>query len=121
MDKISADDFLRAVAAAGYDGVELAPPEYWQMISDHGLTIATVGGHKSIADGLNRRENFDRIEAEIKASLDAAVKWNIPALICFSGNRAGLDDGAGAEITAEALSQLAPEAEKAGVTLISSS
>jgi hydroxypyruvate isomerase len=39
-------------------------------------------------------------------------------LICFSGNRHGLDDATGAEITAETLSAVAPMAEAAGVTLV---
>ncbi|TVR56835.1 MAG: xylose isomerase [Spirochaetaceae bacterium] len=116
--KMSADEFLGAVAEAGYDAVELAPKEYWPMIKDHGLAIATTGAHASIADGLNRRENFDRIAGEVRASLDDAVNWRIPCLICFSGNRAGLDDTTGAEVTAEALRKLAPDAEQAGVTLV---
>ncbi|WFE73365.1 hydroxypyruvate isomerase family protein [Roseinatronobacter sp. S2] len=117
-NKMTAEEFLTVVADSGYDGVELAPPEYWQMILDYGLEIAAVGGHESISDGLNRKENFDRISAEIQDSLENAVKLNIPNLICFSGNRAGLDDDLGAEITADALSRLAPKAERAGVTLI---
>jgi hydroxypyruvate isomerase len=42
------------------------------------------------------------------------VKWGIPTLICFSGNRGTLDDETGAA----ALSKLAPAAESAGVTLV---
>src|SRR5204862_2449983 len=47
-----------------------------------------------------------------------AEQWNIPNRICFSGNRDGLADDSGAEITAENLSRLAKLAENAGVTLI---
>ena len=117
-NKMTAEEFLDVVTETGYDAVELAPKEAWKMIADRGLSIATVGGHASIADGLNRRGNFDRISGELSASLEDAVKWKIPNLICFSGNRNGLDDQKGAEITAEALSRIAPDAEKAGVTLI---
>src|SRR5581483_5913302 len=46
-----------------------------------------------------------------------AEKWHIPNVIVFSGNRAGLDDQTGAEITAEGLSRVARIAEDAGVTL----
>ena len=47
-----------------------------------------------------------------------AAQWNIPNLICFSGNRGGLDDATGAEITAENLRAVAKMAEDAGVTLV---
>ena len=56
--------------------------------------------------------------AEILEKLALAQEWGIPNLICFSGNRGGLDDAAGAENTAEGLRQVAQAAEEAGVTLI---
>ena len=37
--------FVRAVAEIGYDAVELVDQSYWQMVKDHGLGIASVGGH----------------------------------------------------------------------------
>ena len=112
------EQFVRTVAEIGYDGIELAGPEYWPLIKDHGLTIAAVAGHQSIAQGLNRRSHHDRIEREIRASLKLAEQWNIPNLICFSGNRTGLDDAEGIEITAEGLRRVAQAAENAGVSLL---
>lgn len=109
---------VRAAADIGYEAIELADPQYWPLIRDHGLAISCHGGHRSIADGLNRRENHDRIEGEIQGWLEQAVKWNISNLICFSGNRAGLDDERGLDITVEGLRRLAPLAEQAGVTLV---
>ena len=46
------------------------------------------------------------------------MEWGIPALICFSGERAGLDDQAGLEATVEGLQRMAGAAEAAGVTLV---
>jgi hydroxypyruvate isomerase len=67
---------------------------------------------------MNRRENQARIAQEIRANLDLAVQWGIPNLICFSGNRNGISDSEGAEITAETLRHVAKMAEDAGVTLV---
>ena len=47
-----------------------------------------------------------------------AQEWDIPCLICFSGNREGLDDQRGAENAIHHLAQLAHSAESAGITLI---
>ena len=94
----------------GYAGVEMCPEEYWPQVREAGLKVVTMGGHHSLSDGLNRRENHDRIEAEIRSSLDKAVQWGIPALIVFSGNRHGLDDARGSENTAEGLRRVASAA-----------
>ena len=110
--------FVRTCAEIGYAGVEIVPPEHWQLVREHGLELASIVGHASIAEGLNRRENHDRIEREILEKLELAKQWAIPNLICFSGNRAGLADAEGAEVTAEGLRRVAPAAEAAGVTLI---
>lgn len=116
--ELSAEQLVRTAVEIGYTGIDLAPPEHWQMIKDHGLTISSYGGHISLTEGLNRREHHAHIEQEILANLKLAVQWGIPNLICFSGNRAGLDDTTGAEVTAEGLRRVAKAAEDAGVTLI---
>ncbi|HEU5327318.1 MAG TPA: TIM barrel protein [Thermomicrobiales bacterium] len=114
---LTPEQLVLAAAEIGYAGIELAEPEYWPLIRQHGLTIVSTRGHESLTDGLNRRENHDRIEREILANLKVAEQWDIPVLICFSGNRNGLADDQGAEITAEGLRRVALAAEDTGVTL----
>ncbi len=109
--------FLRAARAIGYQGVELLPHELWDAARDAGLTIVSEGAGQ-IARGLNRRAHHDEIEAEVKAKLELAVRYGVPNLIVFSGNRGGLSDEVGALVTAEGLRRLAPLAEAAGVTLV---
>ena len=116
--RMAAKDLVRAAAGIGYAGIELAGEEHWPRIAEAGLVIATSRSHTTLEDGLNRRENHDRIEREIYANLERARRWQIPALICFSGNRAGLDDETGAEQTADGLRRVAGAAEDAGVTLV---
>ena len=100
----------------GYAGFDLVPEEHWGRVNDAGLTIACVGGHQSLTDGLNRRENHDRIAREIEQNLAKAVGARIPNLVVFSGNRVGNEDGTDA--TVEVLQRVARAAEDAGVTLI---
>jgi hydroxypyruvate isomerase len=117
VSKLTLDDYKK-VFAIGITGVEMAPEDKYEALRDMGFTIATTGGHKSLPDGLNKRSNHSRIVDEIGASLDKAKKFAIPNLIVFSGNRDGLSDEEGAEITSEGLKLLAPLAEAAGVTLV---
>src|ERR1700686_2832831 len=117
-EKLTPEQFVRAVAEAGFKAIELVPPEYWSLVKDHGLAISAIAAHLPLTVGLNRRDLHDRLEAEIRASLANAERLDISRLICFSGNRNGLTDEAGAEITAEGFSRVAPAAELAGVDLV---
>ncbi len=117
-DGAQAEQILRAAASIGYQACELLDEAWWPAARDAGLLIAAVPGHASLTDGLNRKENHDRIEREVAQMLDKAVRWGIPNLICFSGNRCGMDDYAGAQATAEGLRRIAPMAEDAGVNLV---
>jgi hydroxypyruvate isomerase len=116
--KMTPEAFVRAAAEIGCDAVELVPPEYWPLVTDHGLKLASHGGHRPLEDGLNKVANRARILSEIEANLRLAVEWDIPNLIVFSGNRDGLDDQTGAEVTAETLRMAAKMAEDAGITLV---
>ncbi|MEM1057615.1 MAG: TIM barrel protein [Verrucomicrobiota bacterium] len=111
-------ELLELARGLGYAAVELIDESLWPLARDAGLAIASVGGHDGIAHGMNRPENAARIEREVRANLEKAVEWGIPNLICFSGNREGLDDATGLANCAEQLARLAPHAEAAGVTLI---
>lgn len=117
-DASHAEHVVSGAAKIGYEACELLGEDFWPLARRYGLTIAAVPGHESLTDGLNRRANHERIEQEVRRRLEQAVAWGIPNLICFSGNRNGLDDRTGLEVTAEGLARLAPLAEDAGVTLV---
>jgi hydroxypyruvate isomerase len=101
-DRASLGDFERVFALA----------------RENDLAIASISGHDSLPDGLNRRENHDRIEAELRASIDLAAEHSISGLICFSGNRnAGQSDIEGMVVCAQGLKRIAAHAERKGVNL----
>jgi hydroxypyruvate isomerase len=108
---------LEAAKAMGYASAEMMPEKHFDVVHEVGLEIAIIGGHASLTDGLNKRSNHDRIEAELRENIDKAVAHKIPSLICFSGNREGLGDIEGARICAEGLKRVAGYAEKKGINL----
>src|SRR5688572_27026876 len=115
--KNDAKTFFAEAKKIGYAAIELVGRELWDDVRAAGLVIASHGVG-SLTDGLNRPENHAKIEDECRKTLEDAVKYQVPNLILFSGNRKGLDDETGAANTAEGLRRLAPDAEKAGVTLV---
>ena len=116
-DDITPKQLIAAAAKIGYNSLEMAPQEHWPLIKDHGLDIAIVIGHASLHDGLNKRENHDRIEDEILANIDLAVANNIPSLICFSGNAEGKSSEEGLANCVEGLRRVTAVAEEKGIIL----
>ena len=77
-----------------------------------------MSGHQSLPDGLNKRSNHDRIEAELRESIDVAARHGIPGLICFSGNRQPFQtDLEAIDAVADGFRRIAPYAEEKGVNL----
>jgi hydroxypyruvate isomerase len=116
--KLSPEQFVSSAAEAGFTALDLVPPEYWSLVTDHGLAISSIQGHLPLEIGLNKVDQHERIEQEVRAAITNAQRLKIPNVLCFSGNRAGLDDVKGMEVTAAALRRLAPFAEGTGVTLV---
>lgn len=112
------ETLLRRAAEIGFDGVEMLDEALFPIAQDMGLEITTHRAHEPLEVGLNHRKHHADILRQTEAAIKLAERWKIPTLICFSGNRNGLDDAEGTEIAAEGLRQLAPLAESAGVTLV---
>ncbi len=110
-------------AEIGYAAIELwsRPPEFEEIMAlakKYKLAVASMSGHFSLPDGLNKRSNHDRIEQELKVSIDLAAQYGIPGLICFSGNRQPHQSEMEAiEACADGLRRIAPYAEKKGINL----
>jgi len=118
------ENLIKATAEIGYAAVEIwgrqgAPfDEVCELAHKYKMRVASMCGHNSLADGLNRRENHDRIEDEILESIDIACQRNIPGLICFSGNRYyGRTDEECIDIVAEGLSRVKKSAEEHKINL----
>lgn len=117
------EDLIKTAAEIGYDAIELwsRPADFEAIMAlakQYGLVVASMSGHMSLPDGLNKRSNHARIEAELKTSIDLAAQHGIPGLICFSGNRQPhMSEIEAIEAVADGLRRIAPYAEKMGVNL----
>lgn len=117
------DELVRRSKEIGYAAVEIwqrenAPfEELVEVTQKHGLRIASMCGHQSLADGLNNPDNHGRIADELGESIELAAEHSIPGLITFSGNRDGRDDEESIEVCAEGLRGAIKFAEEKGVNL----
>lgn len=123
-DDLTFDELFREVKAIGYAGVELGNRDmlanYVEVIETahkYDLVVATMLGHQA-SDGLNNIENHELVEAKLKESIDIAVQYDIPGLICFSGYRhSGQSDLEGLIACAKGLRRIAGYAEEKQVNL----
>ena len=121
--EMSMNDFCGIVADIGYDAVEIwmrddSFDEVVEAARKYNLAICSMIGHASLEKGLNDRFNHDRIESELKASIDIAVENGVLGLICFSGNvEAGRTEKETLGACADGLRRIAPYAEEKEVNL----
>ena len=66
---------------------------------------------------MNRLENHDECLAKVRKSIDDTAAAGFPNVICFSGNRAGMDDQEGLKNCVIGLKKIAGYAEKKKVTV----
>ena len=122
-EEMRIDTLFKTAADIGYPAVELWAreanfEELMAAAKEHKLVVASMSGHASLRDGLNKSSNHDRIEAELITSIDLAAQHAIPGLICFSGDRQPDQSEAEAiETVAAGLKRVAGYAERKGVNL----
>ena len=116
------EELCKAGKEIGLVGIDLLNPPEFETAKKHGLVCSmvfnpTIDGLGGIQKAWNRVEHHDKLvtayEQRIRETADAGYE----RLICFSGNRAGLDDEKGLENCAQGLKRILPLAEKLKVTL----
>ena len=120
--KVSVDDLCKAGKEMGLVGIDLINPEDFPTVKKHGLVCSMV--FNPVIDGLggigkawNRVEHHDKLVQAYEQRLKETADAGYERLICFSGNRDGLDDAKGLENCAIGLQRILPLAEKLKVTL----
>ena len=107
-------DLAAHAARIGLKGFDLAGPGEWAT-----LEVRTHLYHDprhGITKGLNRIENHECL-AQIRKAIENTADAGFPNVICFSGNRAGMDDEEGLKNCEIALKQVVGLAEEKKVTI----
>ncbi|MGN6385788.1 MAG: TIM barrel protein [Verrucomicrobiota bacterium] len=118
-DKIPLEELCRAAKEMGIESVELQGPDEWPIIQKYGLTCAMANGAGfGIERGWNRPELHEELIKSYAEVIPKAANAGLTNIICFSGNRKGLDDELGIKNCAEGLKKLMPVAEKHKVNVV---
>jgi hydroxypyruvate isomerase len=119
---VELEDLCRAGKEMGLASVELINPSDFPTLRKHGLICAMVSnpvveGLGGIERAWNRVEHHDRLVGAYEQRIREVGEAGMTNLICFSGNRAGLDDEKGLENCALGLKRIMKLAEEKKVTI----
>ncbi len=114
--KVDFETLAVHAARIGLKGFDLAGPDQWPALKKHGLVCTMTPTH-GITKGLNRMENHEECLAIIRKRIEETSAAGFRNVICFSGNREGMDDAEGMDNCVIALKQVAGLAEEKKVTI----
>jgi hydroxypyruvate isomerase len=103
----------------GIKAIDLVGPKEWHILKKHGLESSMCNGAEiSLTVGFNDPSAHSKLVQNYTEHIDLVSKAGYKNLICFSGNRNGMDDETGLKNAAEGLKKIVGLAEKKGVVLI---
>ena len=106
-------------ARLGVPSIEILTSKDFPVLKEHGLICAMtmLKGRNVIGRGLNRVEHHEEYTAMMRQAIDDTADAGFPNVICFSGNREGMDDDEGMRHCATGIKEVLGHAEKRGITL----
>ncbi|WP_114783502.1 hydroxypyruvate isomerase family protein [Botryobacter ruber] len=116
---LSLDELSVAAKSMGITGIDLVGPKEWPVLKKHGLESTMCNGAEiSLVDGWNTKKNHATLIKNYTDMIPLVAKAGYKNLICFSGNRRGMDDETGLKNCTEGLQQILSLAEKHKVTIV---
>ena len=116
---IPLDQLCQEVKKIGMTAIDLIGPKGWPTLQQYGLqcSMCYTGGKANIPDGWNNPKFHEYLIKEYLETIPLVAKAGYKNLICFSGNRNGMDDAVGIKNCAEGLKQIMAAAEKNNVII----
>jgi hydroxypyruvate isomerase len=116
--KIPMEDFLQSLNELGITAMDLTGPEDWPLMKKYGIHASMCwGAGLGIEKGWNDPKLHEELIKDYLQIIPKVAESGYTNLICFSGNRNGMNDDVGLKNCAEGLKQIMPLAEKHGVVI----
>lgn len=116
---MSLDDLCKAVKEIGFGAIDLLKPKEWPTIQKYDLycSMCYTAGEVSLTQGFNNPIYHGQLIKDNLEVIPMMVKNGYKNLICFSGNRNGMDDETGLKNCVTGLQKIMPFAEENGIII----
>ena len=115
---IPLEDLCIAVKKIGFNAIDLIGPKDWPTLKKHGIYSSMCNGAEiNLTDGFAEKKFHAQLISNYNSVIPQVAAAGYKNLICFSGNRRGMDDETGLRNATEGLKQIIGLAEKNGVIL----
>lgn len=116
---IPLEEFAAAAKKMGISAIDLVGPKDWPILQKNGLFSSMCNGAEiNLVDGWNDKKFHAQLIKNYTEMIPLVAKAGYKNLICFSGNRRGIDDETGWNNCAEGLKQIMSIAEKNNVIVV---
>ncbi|RNC88543.1 MAG: hydroxypyruvate isomerase [Allomuricauda sp.] len=117
-DHLPLEAFLKVLNDLGIKAIDLIGPKDWPLLKQYGIHCSMCNGAEiSLTEGWNNPKYHEELIKNYTALIPEVAAAGYTNLICFSGNRNGMNDYVGLQHCVEGLSKIIPLAEKHGVVI----
>ena len=116
---LSLEELCVEAKKIGLTAIDLIAPKDWPTLKKHGLhcSMCYIAGKVSLTDGWAEPKFHEQLIKDYLEAIPLVAEAGYSNLICFSGNRRGMDDETGWNNCVEGLKKIMPLAEKHKVTV----
>ncbi len=115
---LSLEELCVLAKKLGLKAIDLIGPKDWNTLKKYNLDSSMCNGAEiSLTKGWNDKQYHPTLIKNYAEHIELVAKAGYKNLICFSGNRNGIDDQAGMKTCADGLKQIMGLAEQKGVVI----
>lgn len=116
---LSIEQMCQAVKSLGLSAIDLVAPKDWPVLQKNGIhcSMCYTAGNISLTEGWNNPALHAALIREFTEAIPLVAAAGYKNLICFSGNRNGMDDETGMKHCTEGLKKIMSLAEKNNVII----
>jgi hydroxypyruvate isomerase len=115
---LTLEELCKVANDIGLKAIDLIGPKEWDVLKKHGLDSSMCNGAEiTLTEGWNDPQYHATLVKNYTEHIEMVSKAGYKNLICFSGNRKGMDDETGLKNCVEGLKKIMGLAEKKGVVI----
>lgn len=113
------EEQCQMVKKIGFNNIDLLAPKDWPTVKKHGIncSMCYTAGKTSLTEGWNDTANHSWLIKDYLEAIPLVAAAGYKNLICFSGNKRGMDDETGLKNMTAGIKQIIGLAEKNNVVV----